>query len=176
MGIVRSVEAVLGPDVYQRTLDELPLPVRDALRYGQITPSSWVSMSWHAALHEAMITASRSGPTVCRRVAKHTTEEHFRTIYRVFARLIGPEDAFAKASSILGTYYSHAKIEIRESRKGYVCVDFRQCIGFTPAIWENICGACEAVLEICGAQTVRLRIIAGAKAGDDWMTIEARWL
>lgn len=176
LGIASAIGPVLGPDVYERTLAELPPEIANALRYGGVTPGAWVPLAWHAALHEAVMTASTSGPSVCRRVAKHTTTAQFRSVYKVLARLAGPEAVFPRASSILRTYYSHAEITVHDVRKGFTRVEFHGCEGFTPAIWENIGGACEAILEISGATTLRLRTISGGRVGDTGMVIEAHWL
>jgi hypothetical protein len=176
LGIASSIREVLGNEVYERTLGELPGPVANALRYGGVTPSAWVPLEWHVALHDAVVTASKSGPGVCRRVAKHTTTAHFNGVYRVLARLAGPETVFPRASTILGTYYSHAHIRVHEVRKGFTRTEFHGCEGFTPAIWENICGACEAILEISGASAVRMRVVSGAREGDAAMVVEGRWL
>lgn len=176
LGIASSIREVLGDEVYERTLTELPPEIRDALRFGTVTPSAWVPIAWHAALHDAVVTASRSGPTVCRRIAKHTTIAHFNGVYRIFARVAGPEMVFPKASAILRTYYSHAEVTTHEVRKGYTRTEFHGCVGFTPPIWENIAGACEAILELSGAKTLRLRIVAGGRAGDESAVVEGRWL
>ena len=176
LGIASSVRELLGQDVHERALASLPEPVGSALRYGTIIPSSWVPLAWHLSLHEAVLSAARGGPALFRRIAKHTTLGQLRGVYRVFARIAGPEAILPKASAILRTYYSHASIEVREVRQGYCRTEFHGCTGFTPALWENICGSCEGALEASGAKSVRIRMTPAEPPVEDGVIVNAHWL
>lgn len=175
LGIEASVRAVLGDATHARVLELLPAEPREALAYKRVAASSWVPLAWHVALHDAILAATRSGPGVCRRVSHHTTREQLRGVYAVFARVAGPEAVFPRAAALLRTYYTHAELAVRELRRGYTRTEFYACKGFTPALWENFCGACEAVLEASGAANVRVRCAEGGRVGDERLVVEARW-
>jgi hypothetical protein len=175
LGIASSVRELLGDEVHRRTLAYLPDPVREALHYGTIVSSSWVPLAWHLALHEAVLSVTLSGPTLFRRIAKHTTLGQFHSVYRVFARVAGPQATIQKAGVILSRYYSHAKVDVLETRAGFCSVRFHGCTGFTPAIWENICGACEGALEASGAGSVRVWM-QGDRRTETEMIVNAHWV
>jgi hypothetical protein len=176
LGIARSVRELLGEETYGRVLAYLPDPVGGALRHGPLVPSSWIPLAWHVSLHDAVLAVTRGGPTIFRRIAKHTTLSQLHGVYKVFARLAGPESVLPRAGAILSTYYSHANIDVREVRRGYCSTAFYGCTGFTPAIWENICGSCEGALEASGAGSVRVRMAPAEPPIEDGMIINAHWV
>jgi hypothetical protein len=176
LGIAGSVRELLGEDIYARVLAYLPDPVGSALRKGPLVPSSWIPLEWHVSLHDAVLAVTRSGPMIFRRIAKHTTLGQLRGVYKVFARVAGPESVLPRAGAILSTYYSHANIDVREVRRGYCSTAFHGCTGFTPALWENICGSCEGALEASGAASVRVRMAPMEPAAEDGMIINAHWV
>jgi hypothetical protein len=176
LGIAASIRELLGEDTYARVLAYVPDPVGTALRQGPLVPSSWIPLTWHVSLHEATLAVTHSGPTIFRRIAKHTTFSQLKGVYKVFARLAGPEAVLTRAGAILGTYYSHANIDVREVRRGYCSTAFHGCIGFTPPLWENICGSCEGALEASGAESVRVRMAPAEPGLEDGMLINAHWI
>jgi hypothetical protein len=176
LGIASSIRELLGEETYARVLAYLPDPVGGALRQGPLLPSSWIPLAWHVGLHDAVLAVTHSGPTIFRRIAKHTTLGQLHGVYKVFARVAGPEAILPRAGAIIGTYYSHAQIDVREVRRGFCSTAFHSCTGFTPPLWENICGSCEGALEASGAASVRVRMAPTEPPVEDAMIINAHWI
>lgn len=72
----------------------------------------------------------------------------------------------AASSRLFSTYYDTGRVETLQARTGYVRMRWSGCAGFNRSIWLGLFASCELMLEMAGADAVRLHVRAGGKSED----------
>jgi hypothetical protein len=116
-----------------------------------------------------------SGPELSRKFGRRTGQVNFTTVHRVFLSVLSPEWVLKRAARMFRLYVQHGDMEIVSSRAGMAHAVFRDCRGFDRSIWEATLGQCEAVLALCGAKNIRLRVESGGGDGDSHCDVTAYW-
>jgi hypothetical protein len=174
--IDRCYTELRGPGARDAARNAMPIELCDAFRYGTILAASWYPIDWYRQTLTAFRLASGDGPELARDIGKLAARHDMAAVYKqVFAKLVSPQALLAMSQRMFNTYYDTGRFEIVESRKGFVHARCRNCLGWDQNMWMELLGSCEALLEIAGAGSVRLRLLAGGTDGESHAELEARW-
>lgn len=172
----RSVLAALakleGKAVYERTVEQLPEAFVNDWRAGAIVSGGWYPVEWYAALYE---TASKvAGKPMGRPLGRESARADLTGVYRFVTLVLSPESLVARTPKVFSLAFEGAEAEALEARKGYVCIEYRKCAGFTAQIWDDVMAGTEMVIELAGGTDIRGKILAGGgrnptmKAAFEW--------
>jgi hypothetical protein len=173
---LNALRGVRGSDAVAATLDQLEAPFAESLRLGGLSASAWYPLASYRALLAAARRATRSGPELLRALGREASLTDFRGVYRVVAFVLSPQRLIAQAPRAWALYFDSGAIEIVEAREGMARARYTNCAGFDRNVWERAIGGSLGLLEVCGAQHVRLRVVSGGGDGDDSLDLEARWI
>jgi hypothetical protein len=173
---LRSVLAALakieGNDAHDRAIAALPDDVSTALRSGAIVAGGWYPIEWYAAIYDA---ASRvAGRPMGRELGRESARADLSGIFRFFTFILSPESIVARAPRIFAMVFEGATGSAYDVRPGHIGIEYRNCVGFTPDIWEDVRAGTEMILERSGAKNVGSRVAAGGghaptmRAEFDW--------
>jgi len=165
-----------GEDAKERSLGLMPRELADGYRYHTLLASSWYPIALYRAAFKAFRAVRNDGPDLARAIGKLAARHDMSGVHKqILARLISPQALLGMSQRVFNTYYDTGKFDLLESRRGFVHCMFRDCLGFDENMWAEVAGSCESLLEIAGAENVRIRLIAGAQDGDSSAEFEARW-
>jgi hypothetical protein len=165
-----------GPEARDRALELMSPEVADGYRYHTLLASSWYPIQNYRETLRAFRAVRGDGPELARAIGKLAARHDMSGVHKqILARLISPQALLGMSQRVFNTYYDTGKAELLESRRGFAHCMFRDCVGFDENMWAEVAGSCESLLEIAGAENVRLRVIAGAHDGDASAEFEARW-
>jgi hypothetical protein len=152
----------------------MPPELADGIRYGTILTARWYPISWYRELHAAIVSATNEGERIIRAVEREAARADMTGVYSVAFKLLSPQTLMAISSRLFSTYYDTGRVEMLESRNGYVRTRWSGCTGFNRNIWVGLFASCEMLLELAGAKSVRMHLLAGG-GDDDYAEIEAYW-
>jgi len=165
-----------GAAAHERARAAMAREVAEAFRYGTLLSASWYPISWYREVFRAFRAAAGAGPDLPRRIGALAVRHDMRGAHkRLLAWLTSPQTLLSLSQRVFNTYYDTGKIEILESRPGHVRMRARGCIGWDQNMWSELAGSSQALLEVAGAQRVRLRGLAGGRDGDSECELEAHW-
>jgi hypothetical protein len=151
--------------------------VCEAYRYGTLLPASWYPISWYRDIFGAFRGATGLGPELPRRIGALAVRHDMSGVHkRLLAWLTSPETLLGLSQRVFNTYYDTGKVEILESRSGFVRMRASKCTGWDLNMWSELAGSSHALLEVAGARQVRVRGVFGGHDGDDQHTLEATWV
>lgn len=171
-----GLRSLRGPAAVAATLDRLGGPFAESLRFGGVGLSAWYPLALYRALLTAARGATHSGPELLRAVGREASLADFRGVYRIIAFVLSPQRLIAQAPRAWALYFDAGTLEIVEAREGMARARYTKCAGFDRNVWERAIGGSLGLLEVCGAQHVRLRVVSGGGDGDDSLDLEARWI
>ena len=171
----KAFERLRGAATLERALGRMPLTLSAAFRYGEILASAWYPIAWYRAMHTALREASGAGTELPRSLGHAGIRQDLESVYKqLFLRVLSPERLFGLSQRLFNTYYTHGAVHLVEQRSGYVRARFRGCAGFDENMWAELFGANEMLLQMAGANNVRIALLSG---GDSSVhaDAEARW-
>ncbi|WP_394823034.1 hypothetical protein [Pendulispora albinea] len=173
LDFLRILRQESNEDVCDECIARLPDELRDALRYGAIVRGGWYPIRWYGALHTtARLTGAPQG--FARTVGRISTIDDLSGgIYSSFLRIVSPGFLISGAARLFNRYYELGTMDVLESRRGFVRVGCRGCVGFDANIWQDVLGGCEGGLQAARAHDLRIRLVTGGDDGDEHASIEA---
>ena len=148
-----------GHAVQARAIEALPEDFREAWRSGAIVAGGWYPIEWYAALYDAASQAA--GKPMGRALGRESARADLSGVYRFITLELSPESLVARTPRVFGLVFEGAEAEALEARRGYVCVEYRKCLGFTPEIWDDVVAGTEMVIERGGGRDIRSRVLTG---------------
>jgi hypothetical protein len=89
--------------------------------------------------------------------------------------MLGPERMLGVSSRLFGQYFDTGRAQVLETRRGFAQVEWVECHGFGEHVLANIVGAAEGMLNLLGAEHVRVRVVAGGGERDDFIRVTGHW-
>ncbi len=173
---VHVLEGAKGKDVLQATLNHPEaLEVADVIRHGGIVRGAWYPLDWYRGLHRAGLAITRDAelPRTIGRIS--TIEDMAGGFFKIVLSVLSPQFVMSASAKVLNRYYERGTMSVSEKAKGRARASLTGCVGFDRNIWLDVAGGCEAALEVAGARDVKLRILSGARDGDEGAEFEALW-
>lgn len=165
-----------GAEAHQQATRLLAVAVADAYRYGTLLSASWYPISWYREVFRAFRAATGAGPELPRRIGALAVRHDMKGAHkRLVAWLASPQMLLGLSQRVFNTYYDTGRVEILESRAGYVRMAARGCTGWDLNMWSELAGSSQSLLEAAGAQRVRVRPLSGGQDGDANHELEAHW-
>lgn len=165
-----------GAEARDKAIELMPRELADGYRYHTLLASSWYPIGLYRAAFRAFRAVRGDGPELARAIGKLAARHDMSGVHKqILAKLISPQVLLGMSQRVFNTYYDTGKFEIIESRRGFAHCRFRDCHGFDENMWAEVAGSCESLLEIAGAENVRLRVTSGALDSDSAAELEARW-
>lgn len=175
--IDRCFEELYGKVAHEHAHAAMTREVADAYHYGTLLPASWYPISWYRDVFRAFRTVTGAGFDLPRRIGALAVQYDMQGAHkRLVAWLASPQTLLSLSQRVFNTYYDTGKVEIIESRVGYVRMRAHGCIGWDQNMWSELAGSSQALLEAAGARQVRVRGISGGHDGDKDHELEAHWL
>lgn len=166
-----------GHEARDRAIDGLEPALRDGFRYRTLLASNWYSIEWYKACLRSFRAVRQEGPELVREIGKLAAKHDMAGVHKqLLAKLISPQALLGMAQRVFNRYYETGDFHIAESRPGFVRACCTGCLGWDENMWSELAGSCESLLEVAGAQHVRLRLTSGGRDGDDDAEFEARWV
>jgi hypothetical protein len=162
-GLLDAIGALHGPEAQRSVISACGGEVGALLARGGLTAG-------HAA---AQRTLRRTD--VARECARWAIQRDLSGIYRVLLFLLTPDSIISKCPRIMQQYWRGGVMRVPLVRDGMAAVEFVGWSGFDQNVWQDIVGSVEGGLEAAGAESVRIRTIAGGQNGDDDLSLEVRW-
>ena len=154
----------------------MALQVADAYRYGTLLSASWYPISWYREVFRAFRAATDMGPDLPRRIGALAVRHDMQGPHkRLVAWLASPQTLLSLSQRVFNTYYDTGKVEVVESRAGYVHLRAHGCVGWDQNMWSELAGSSHALLEAAGARQARVRILTGGHDGDQDCDLDAHW-
>jgi hypothetical protein len=172
---LQALERLQGSAAREAAIKAMPAELADAFRYGTIIASRWYPMRWYCDLHSAIVSTTSGSERIIREVERDAARADMTGVYSFAFKLLSPQTLIGLANRLFSTYYDTGTVETLESRKGYVRIRWVGCTGFSRNTWVGIFASCELLLELAGAQHIRVHVRSGGGAGDDWAEAEAYW-
>jgi len=165
-----------GQPCFEQALGAMPESLRDGFRYKTLLAASWYPISWYRATFQAFRKASADGIELARDIGKLAARHDMSTVHKqILAKLVSPQALLSMSQRVFSTYYDTGQTEVLESRAGFVHMRFSGCEGWDENMWHELLGSCESLLEIAGAEHVRIRQLAGGGEYSSQADYEARW-
>jgi hypothetical protein len=172
---VPVVESLLGDAAAKAVLAELPAPLRTAIETNEWIASAWYPLAWYREMHHVAQRATKSGPSLARRIGHESTRRDLTGVYRIFLSILQPQTLLNASSRVFGRYYAKGKMTVPEHRQGFARVRLDGCEGFDRNVFEDVIGGSMAGLEIAGAKNLRVHVVSGGTEGYTNLEVEARW-
>ncbi len=172
---LKNLDDVVGPGTAERVLQQMPVELREALRYGRVVAGGWYPIGWLRALHAAVQQVTGGGLELSRQLGYVGTLQNFTTVHRFFLTVLSVEAVLERASRIFGSYHDKGSLSVLESRPGMARLAFGGCEGFDRNLWAAVRGSVEALLELCQARGGRVRITSGGGEADSACEMVAYW-
>jgi hypothetical protein len=175
-GLVGSIRRTLGEPTLERVLARLPPELAKTIRSqdGYIS-NVWYPLADYRALHAAVRSVTGKGPELARELSRQATLDDFRGFYRVLLSVLSPEFLLRRSPLLFSRFFDTGKMEVTRAETGRADAYFSGCVGFDRNIWEDAIGGCVAVLELCGAKDVQIRVDDGGEDGDEKLLGIATW-
>jgi hypothetical protein len=165
-----------GTDVCARAHALMQADVGKAYRDGLILAATWYPTGWYRDAFRAFRAATGEGLELPRAIGKRAVVHDMRGVHKqLLAKMVSPQMLLEMGQRVFHTYYDTGRLDVLESRKGYAKVRLTGCVGWDANMWSELCGSCEAQLEIAGARHIRFRTVSGAGETDTDSEFEARW-
>lgn len=166
-----------GQPARERANEHLPAALAERFRLHLILASSWYPIEDYKACFRAFRAATSSGVELSREIGRLAARHDMAQVHKqLFAKLISPGALLALSQRFFNNYYDTGTFKIVESQRGFVRARATGCVGWDENMWAELAGSSEALLEIAGAQHVRLRATGGGRDGDESIELEARWV
>jgi hypothetical protein len=150
--------------------------VARAYRDGLLLAASWYPIGWYRETFRAFRTATGESQELARAIGKRAVMHDMKSVHKqLFAKIVSPQTLLEMGQRVFKTYYDTGQLHVLESRKGFAKIRLTGCVGWDTNMWFEVSGACEAQLELAGAQHVRMRTLSGAGEHDTAAELEARW-
>lgn len=173
--VYTSLGKLRGEAAQRATLAAASEELRQGFVYGAIVAGGWYSVELYKDLFRTLRSATGEGKELVHEIGRQCTRDDMSGVYSVLAKLISPQSLLSLSQRVFSNYYSVGKVEVLESRAGYSRARWSECRGFDENMWLEIMGSCEQLLEIGGANHVRIRVVAGGADGSDHMEAAAHW-
>jgi hypothetical protein len=165
-----------GEQARERAFELMPQSLADGFRYRTLLAASWYPIGWYRETFQALRAATGEGPELPRAIGKQAVRHDMSGVHKqIFVKIVSPQVLLGMSQRVFNTYYDTGRFEIVESRRGFVRARCSGCFGWDQNMWSEITGSCESLLEIAGAEHVRLRAVSGALDGDSHAEFEAHW-
>lgn len=174
--IERCFIELCGAPAHERAMSSMEKAVAEAYRYGTLLPASWYPISWYREVFRAFRAAVGAGPELPRRIGALAVRHDMAGAHkRLVAWLTSPQTLLSLSQRWFNTYYDTGKVEILESRDGFVRMRASECLGWDLNMWSELAGSSEALLVAAGARHVRVHGVTGGRDGEDFHELEAHW-
>jgi hypothetical protein len=148
--------------------------VRDAYAAGILLAASWYPITWYCNALGAFRTVGGATQEIIRAIGYRSAQHDMASVYKqLFAKLVSPQLLLAFSGKLFSTYYDTGSFSVVESQKGFVRVRCSNCVGWDHNMYTELSGSCAALLEIAGAQQVRVRMASGGRDGDTELEMTA---
>ena len=165
-----------GEPLRDKAFELMPRELADGFRYHTLLAASWYEIAWYRETFRALRAATGEGPELSRAIGKLAVRHDMSGVHKqILARIVSPQVLLGMSQRVFNTYYDTGKFGIVESRGGFVRAHCTGCAGWDQNMWSELTGSCESLLEIAGAQHVRIRAVQGAGDGDSDAELEAHW-
>jgi hypothetical protein len=170
-----SIAKLRGKDVQQAALAKFGPGLRDGFTYGAIVQGGWYPISWYKELFQCIRSVTGEGKELAFEIGRQCTRDDMSGVYSVLVKLISPQTLFNLAQRLFSNYYSQGTVQVIESRKGYTQARWHDCLEFDENMWTEILGSSRQLLELAGAENVRIRATSGGHDRADHMEATAHW-
>ena len=168
--------ALRGAEAREAARKTMPVELGDAFRYGTVLAASWYPIAWYRETFHAFRRATGDGPELARELGRRAAKHDMSGVHKqILAKLISPQSLLGMSQRVFNTYYESGEFDIVESRRGFVRARCWNCTGWDHNMWMELAGSCESLLQIAGAEHVRLRVLSGGGDGDSHAEFEAHW-
>jgi hypothetical protein len=165
-----------GAEARDAARKAMPAELGDGFRYRTILAASWYPIAWYRETFRAFRVATGDGPGLARELGRLAARHDMAGVHKqILAKLISPQSLLGMSQRVFNTYYDTGEFEIVESREGFVHARCWNCVGWDHNMWMELAGSCESLLEIAGAESVRLRILSGGTDSDSHTEFDAHW-
>jgi hypothetical protein len=168
-----GVERLRGLEAVTRVRAMLPSHLRDALDRNEVINVGWYPLSWYVELHATIREATGEGPSLAFELGHFGTAEDFKGIYRLLRFVLSPQSLIQRAPAVFGRYRRPGTLTITSAGSGFATAKLEHCHGYDASVWQEIAGGCAAVLEACGAKSVRAVLTADDATGS--AVLDTRW-
>jgi hypothetical protein len=165
-----------GEALRKRADEHLPPDLADAFRYRTVLATGWYAIDLYKGLFRAFRSVTNEGPELAREIGGLAARHDMAGVHKqLVARIISPQTLLGMSQRVFSTYYDTGTFSMLDSRKGFAHARASGCTGWDENMWSELIGSCTSLLEIAGAKHVRTRTLGGARDGDDFLELEARW-
>jgi len=167
---------VCGEPARQKALTLLPAPLRSAFEQRLLLASSWYPIAWYRDTFAAYREVQQAGTELPRELGRRGVRRDMSSVYKqLFLKIVSPQALFSLSQLLFKNYFDTGEMRIEQSRPRYAHATWSGCHGWDENLWAELSGSCEVLLELAGAQHVRLRVIRGGRNGDSECEMEAHW-
>jgi hypothetical protein len=167
---------IFGAPAQERARALMEPAVLEAYRYSTLLSASWYPISWYRDVFRAFRAATGAGTDLPRRIGALAVRHDMKGAHkRLLAWLTSPQTLLGLSQRVFSTYYDTGKVEIVESRSGFVRMRASGCVGWDLNMWSELAGSSQALLETAGARHVRVRGVSGGHDRDEAHELEAHW-
>jgi len=165
-----------GVEARDAARNVMPAELGQAFRYGTILAASWYPIGWYRETFRAFRATTGDGPELARELGRLAARHDMAGVHKqILAKLISPQSLLGMSQRVFNTYYDTGRFEMIESRSGFVHAHCWDCVGWDHSMWMELAGSCESLLEIAGAENVRVRLVSGGSDRDSDAELEAHW-
>jgi hypothetical protein len=165
-----------GDGARAAALKLLSEPLRGSFEKKLLLASNWYPIGWYRDTFSAYRETQRAGLELPREIGRRGARRDMSAVYKqIFLKMVSPQALLGLSQRLFKSYFDTGLMQITESRSGYVHATWTGCEGWDENLWAELAGSCEALLELAGAQHVRLRVIRGGRTGDDACEMDAHW-
>jgi hypothetical protein len=171
-----SFEAVLRkarPEQWDSLVPRLPDELKVALQRRTIVSVGWYPAAWYNAMHDAL--EALAGPALATFIGREATLADIHLIFRWVLRLFSPELLLSQGSRIFGAYMRGCEILVEQPRPGVAVVRYRSVEGLARGVWAELAEGSLTFLEVAGAKSARVKVLAGGEAGARVLDLELSW-
>jgi hypothetical protein len=164
-----------GPEVRDKVLAALPRELADAFRYRQLLATGWYPIEWYRDLWSAILRVTGEGVELARYVGREAVYSDLNSVYRALLKVLSPDTVLTVGMRHFSQIYDTGRVEVLGSRPNYARVRCVGCVGFDRAMWAEVFGSSEMLIELAGGVDCRLKIVGGGRDGDADAEAEAHW-
>jgi hypothetical protein len=170
--VMTSARNLRGDPFVDRAVQRVPEATQRML------PAVVVGGWYPTAAYRDLLGALRdeAGSTeIVREIGRACTDADVGSVWRVVIKLVSPESVLAGSGRYFSNIYSQGAVTIVDRRRGHAIASWDGCAGFGALMWEEIVASSGRLLELAGAQDVRLHVLSGGGDDEPSMRLEAWW-
>ena len=129
----------------------------------------------HSRYPSAILAASPEGYDIARTIGGAAIRRDVSGVYRVLFKVLSIDSLITLSAKLFPYYYDTGSLTNQRVSSGHIRSVYEGCVGFDRAMWEELAGSCNSLIQMAGGRSVRVSITRGGLDHSTACVISIEW-